>query len=335
MEDDVFEFAFRGMDVAAGEMQLSPAPVAEGGRSRRLVVRKTFDDAFVAQPVATAGGSPHKQTTASKLKIKLGRGAKRGMTSKGKGLSLFNKGREKTIDADTMRRLDVCITILEKLNQSSHGALLEQASLQSTFVPSLQAICSSLLEAKGRNWARSPYGSSKDVLHEAGLYLRSQAVKNEHRKKIASACQTLMKSLEKQWAEAGFAEDLELLKGSDDDRMHESGWLPESNLRVTKARMEKIKRQEMEKEVKEAEEAIQTLEKAKADVEQAKIRLDKAKETLKETTRNWNATYRAKLTQLTELGKSKVQAQKQKEKAQSAIKASQVMSHRSAPDFDG
>jgi len=320
MEDPKFEFAYR-----------SPEPTGtmpgaeEGTRSRRLIIKKSFDDAS-----SLLQSSPRNQTksTGAKLKIKLTRGVKREHHSKGKGALVFPKSKDKPVDNETAACLEVCISILERLLHSSPAAVLEQASLQPTFVPSIPEICSSLVEARLRKWTRSPYSSSKNVLQEAGLYLRSQAVKNEHRKKIVQACQKLLKSMDELWIQAGFRQDVESLRNTADDQASESGKFAESNLRVTKARMEKMKRQEMEKEVKEAEDAIVALEKAKSDIEAAKAKLDKAKETLKESSRNWNAAYKGKLMHLSDLVKAKSQAQKQKDRALAAIKASQVATER-------
>lgn len=317
MEDDKFEFPFESVNISEPQSGAE----AEGSRSRRTIIKKTFDDEAPPSAVTTPG-LPKQPTP--KLKIKLGRGTKRGHYSKLKGGQLFAKTKDRPIDAETAESLDVCISILEKLLQNQQASVLEQASLPATFVPSVSEICTSLVESKLRKWARCPYGSSKEVFHEAGLYLRSQAVKNEHRKKIATACQGLLKLLEKMWSDAGFAQDLESLKDTTDERLTDSGKRPESNLRVTKARLQKMKRQEMEKEVKEAEAAIRALEKAKKEIEAAKGKLDKAKERLKESSRSWNTAYKAKLMHLTELVKAKSQAQKQKEKALAAIKASMV-----------
>ena len=331
MEEARYEFPYRKPGHDAAESVTSASE--EGKRSRRLIVKKTFDDEASPQLLASSTTQQKSTTAASKLKIKLGKGTKRNHASRSKTTSVYGKAKEKPLDPEAIRQLESCISVLQKLSHTSHASALEQGSLPASFVPSLTEIGTSLIEAKNRNWVRSPYTCSKDVLQEAGLYLRSQAVKNEHRRKIVSACYGLLKSLEKLWIDAGFAHDVEALKGINDDRFQESGRLPDSNLRVTKARMEKLKRQEMEKEVKEAEEAIASLEKAKADVEAAKVKLDKAKEALKEASRSWNTSYRAKLNQLTDFGKEKSHALKQKEKALAAIKASQVhhLSNRQSP----
>lgn len=311
-----YDFVFRPEPEADGIKDSEPT-----GRSRRSVPKRSFD----SNP-AEAATSVFK-VTGPTIKIKLGsRGFKREHASKSKSEALFGKYKEKSLDAETIRNLDVCISILEKVLQTGPAMTLENASLQATFVPSLSELCESLKACRQRNWIRSPYLSSKDVLQEAGLFLRSQAVRNKNKKRIVTCCQELLKTLERMWAEAELWQDVETIKESLDEGVNDGSNRGESNLRITKARVEKLKRQEMEKEVEEAEHSIAVFEETKKAIEDAKARLDKTKESLKEMSKAWNSEYKVKLFQLEELNKSKTQAQKQKEKALAAIQSSQARS---------
>eukprot|EP00210_Caulerpa_lentillifera_P003461 g3303.t1 len=295
---------------------------AEGSKRKRGALQETESRKASVSP------TPHQDKKQnSKLKIRLGKNQKKDPEAS-TGASASNSRLEKDSDLNvhTRENLETCIGILHRLLTCSDAVALIHAPIGGTFM-SLSEILASLASAKERNWKASQFSSSKDVLHEAQLFLKNQAVKNEHKRKTVKACNDLLTQLEEAWSSAGLIEDLKGLKLRSGDSVQDSGALPESNLRITKARVEKLKRQQMEKEVKEAQDAILKLESLKKVVEETKVEAEQFREKTREEIRELETQYKAKLAQLEDLSRQKHQVQRRKERALAAITSAQVRSH--------
>lgn len=295
--------------------------VEEGIKRKRGIVNETESSRASVSP-------PPLNRTNPKLKIRLGKSSKKDPEAS-TGASTSNARCEKvsSLDEKTISNLETCIGILHQLLNSSDAVALIQAPTGGTFM-SLSEICASLTTAKDQNWTSSQFSTSKDVLHEAQLFLKNQAVKNEHKRKTLKACNDLLSHLEVKWAEAGLNQDLEGLKNKSVETNQDSAsLLPESNLRITKARVEKLKRQQMEKEVKVAQDAIAELENLKKQVEEAKNEVDQFRDKSREQVRDLDAQQKSKLTQLADLSHQKHQVQRRKERALAAIASAQVSAH--------